>query len=94
MGGIRVEGENHFVIAPRPGGSFTFANVKYQSIYGLVESSWTREGSECTYHITVPANCTATVTLPGREAQELPAGSYTWAAGRYLINRKAYFRQE
>ena len=42
----------------------------------------------------VPANCTATVTLPGREAQELPAGSYTWAAGRYLINRKAYFRQE
>ena len=73
MGGIRADGENHFVISPRPGGTFAFAHVKYQSIYGLVESGWTREGE---YRITIPANCAASVILPGEEARELESGSY------------------
>lgn len=40
MCGIRVEAENHFTIAPRPGGHFTYAKASYDSVYGRVESGW------------------------------------------------------
>lgn len=40
MCGIAVDGENHFVIAPLPGGHFTHAETTYQSIYGVVKSGW------------------------------------------------------
>lgn len=78
MCGIRVDGENHFSIAPRPGGHFTHAKASYTSVYGRVESGW--EGTEAgyAYAVTVPAGCTATLTLPGREAVVLPAGTHTF----------------
>lgn len=34
VAGIRVDGENHFVIAPIPGGTLTYANACYKSLYG------------------------------------------------------------
>lgn len=64
MCGIRIESENHFIIAPRPGGHFTHAKAVYNSIYGMVESGWKREHNEICYTVTVPANCTAKVILP------------------------------
>lgn len=76
MCGIRVAGENHFVIAPRPGGRFTHAKASYESIYGTVESGWEREGDKVTYTITVPANCTAQILLPGREPESRGAGTF------------------
>ena len=65
MCGIRVDGENHFTIMPVPGGHFTHAAATYNSVYGEVVSAWTRENGILTYTITVPANCAATVVLPG-----------------------------
>ncbi len=76
--GIRVAGENHFVIAPRPGGSLTYAKAIYNSIYGQVESGWERKDGKVVYTVTVPANCTAQLYIPGRE-ERLQAGSYTFA---------------
>ncbi|MGM9586125.1 MAG: family 78 glycoside hydrolase catalytic domain [Candidatus Limivicinus sp.] len=76
MCGIRVEGENHFTIAPRPGGHFTYAKASYDSVYGRVESGWTRESGKTVFEITVPANCTAELRLPGQEPCRLTAG--TW----------------
>lgn len=78
MCGIRVDGENHFSIAPRPGGHFTHARASYTSVYGRVESGWERTGAGYAYAVTVPAGCTATLTLPGREAVVLPAGTHTF----------------
>ena len=42
MCGIHVAGENHFVIAPKPGGHFTHASAEYHSVYGRVKSGWKR----------------------------------------------------
>lgn len=42
MCGIHVAGENHFVIAPKPGGHFTHASAEYYSVYGCVKSEWKR----------------------------------------------------
>ncbi|MBQ6973242.1 MAG: family 78 glycoside hydrolase catalytic domain [Oscillospiraceae bacterium] len=75
MCGIRVDGGNHFTIAPRPGGHFTFARASYDSVYGTVESSWQRTDGKTVYTITVPANCTATVTIDGVQ-QTLAAGTH------------------
>lgn len=78
MCGIRVDGENHFSIAPRPGGHFTHARASYTSVYGRVESGWERTEAGYAYAVTVSAGCTATLTLPGREAVVLPAGTHTF----------------
>lgn len=76
MCGINIAGENHFVIVPRPGGTFTHASASYRSIYGEVKSGWTREGGKTVYSVTVPANCTAEIIIPGRAPQEVCAGTY------------------
>lgn len=38
-----VEGENHFVIAPNPGGHFTHASMTYDSAYGKVSCNWEKK---------------------------------------------------
>ena len=76
MCGIRVDGENHFSVAPHPGGHFSFAKACYDSIYGRIESGWERKDGKTVYTITVPANCTATFTASGT-TRELPPGTWT-----------------
>ena len=78
MCGIRVDGENRFTIAPVPGGSFTHAAARYQSVYGMVESKWERGEKGTCYTVSVPANCEAEVTLPEKAAQILGPGTYTF----------------
>ncbi len=78
MCGIRVDGENHFVIAPRPGGHFTRAKAEYKSVYGRVESGWEKSAEGRCYTLSIPANCSATLILPGREPVELESGSYVF----------------
>ena len=74
MCGIRVAGENHFIIAPKPGGSFTFAKAGYQSIYGRVESGWRKENEKYVFEVTVPSNTTADVILPDGSRHRVKAG--------------------
>ena len=77
MCGIHVDGENHFTIAPHPGGSFSHAGARYQSVYGMVSCRWERvEGAQYRYEITVPANTTATVVLPDGREMQLNAGEH------------------
>ena len=78
MCGIQVDGENHFTIAPHPGGHFTKAGLTYDSVYGTVSCAWRKENGKLTYTITIPANTTATLSLPDGFKQELTAGNYTF----------------
>lgn len=81
MCGIRVDGENHFTIAPRPGGHFAYAKASYNSIYGKVESGWVRENGrdgKAVYTVVIPENCTATLVLPERDAFVLNSGTHTF----------------
>ena len=78
MCGIRVDGENHFRIAPRPGGRFTYASARYNSVYGEVKSGWERKDGKTNYMITVPANCCAEIRLPGGATHSVHAGTYTF----------------
>ena len=74
MCGINVEGKNHFVIAPKPGGEFDHAKACYDSVFGKVESSWQMKNGKYEFHIVIPSNCTATVSLPDGTVREVMAG--------------------
>ncbi len=78
MCGIRVDGENHFIIAPKPGGHFTFANAEYQSVYGKVISGWKKQEDKYIFEIEIPANTTADIILPNGTKQIVSAGKYTF----------------
>lgn len=78
MCGIRVAGENRFAIAPKPGGNFTYARASYLSVYGKVESGWRKTDAGVQFDITIPANCTAELTLPSKNAVLLEAGTHSF----------------
>lgn len=76
MCGIRPDGANHFVIAPLPGGHFTFAKAEYRSIYGTAVSGWEKKEGGYLYSVMIPANCTARIVLPDGRQMEVRAGTY------------------
>ena len=76
--GIRVDGENHFTVAPVPGGTLTFAEASYLSPYGRVESRWERTEAGIRYTIAIPANCTAQIRLPDGRHHQVTAGVYEY----------------
>ena len=79
MCGVKVDGENHFVIAPRPGGHFTNASFTYDSIYGTVSCRWEKMAeNEYKYMISIPENTSARVSLPGMGSNEVGSGRYEY----------------
>jgi len=73
--GMDIDPENpgykHILLAPHPGGGLTNAGVEFNSVYGKVKSAWKLDGNDFVYEVTVPANTTATVTLPAAKADQL-----------------------
>ncbi len=65
-----LAGYRHSIIHPRPGGGLTSAAASYRSVYGEIATCWQCDGSRFTLQITIPANTTATVYLPGGEISE------------------------
>jgi len=75
VAGVNIDPENpgykHILFAPHTGGGLTNAAVDFQSVYGEVKSAWKLDGNDLVYEITVPANSTATVTLPDAKAGQV-----------------------
>lgn len=100
IGGIRpVEpGFKHFEIAPKPGGSLTWAKTRYRSIRGLIRSEWERTADGLTLVVAVPVNTTATVVLPepyradvrvnDRAASPDAAGRLALPSGQYTVTSR------
>jgi alpha-L-rhamnosidase len=66
-----IPGYKHILLAPHPGGGLTNADAEFTSLYGKVKSAWKIDGNDFVYEVTVPANTTATVTLPSAKAEQL-----------------------
>lgn len=79
--GIRVDGENAFVVCPHPGGRLTHAAAEYVSAYGKIRSAWIKKGRTTEYTITVPPGCTARILLPGGASYEQAAGTMRYTEG-------------
>jgi alpha-L-rhamnosidase len=56
----------HVIVRPRPpqDGSLTHAKAALNSMYGLIEAGWKRDGQVLTLDVIIPPNTTATVHVP------------------------------
>ncbi|MCK9638560.1 MAG: glycoside hydrolase family 78 protein [Prolixibacteraceae bacterium] len=57
-------GYKHILMAPHPGGDLTKASAELSSLYGTIKSAWKLDKAQFDYDVTIPANTTATITLP------------------------------
>ena len=68
MAGIDTEGAGfkEILIQPHIGDrQITWVHASYHSIRGLIKSRWRVDGSQFYLNVTIPANTTATVMMPG-----------------------------
>jgi alpha-L-rhamnosidase len=68
IGGIRSDAPayRHILIEPQTEGPLTHAETSYQSIRGLIATSWTKRDQTLTINTIIPANTTAKIILPAR----------------------------
>jgi alpha-L-rhamnosidase len=72
-------GYRRLEIRPTPGGGLEYARARHKTPYGTAESSWALENGKIKVEVTVPANSTALVTLPGSgEQHEVSSGKHQW----------------
>ncbi len=72
LGGISSDpsgpGFKKIIIKPQIAGDLTGANVAYESPFGRIVSRWNRDGQKMMMDVTIPANATATVYVPAKDA--------------------------
>jgi hypothetical protein len=61
---LQSPGFEHFYVTPHVVGDLTSARGEYNSIRGKIVSDWQVTNGEFRLRLTVPANSTATVSLP------------------------------
>nr|WP_296833717.1 family 78 glycoside hydrolase catalytic domain [uncultured Marvinbryantia sp.] len=69
-------------IAPKPIGGLRFVTAKVETPYGEVCVDWEKNDDEFLLNVTVPANTSAEIAVPGQEITEVGSGSYRF---RYLM---------
>jgi len=83
MAGIRQRtgsvGYQQLEFKPQPVGDIRFVKAAFQTMYGEVKSSWTKEAGVFTLQIVVPPNTRASVYMPGSVKPILTgSGTYTF----------------
>ena len=70
LAGIDTDGPGFkkLIIRPTPGVGITWVKCSYDSINGRIVSNWQRDGEKLTMDVTIPANTTATVYVPAKDA--------------------------
>jgi alpha-L-rhamnosidase len=81
IGGIDSDGPayDRIIIHPQPGGHLTWAKATYNSIHGPIAAAWhimpgSQPNPEFRLYVTIPANTTATVYVPARDAAGITEG--------------------
>ncbi len=73
------KGYREVTIAPQAVGDLTYVRGSYRSLYGTIGVAWERDGACFTLDVELPANCCATIFLPGDETpHSVTAGSHTF----------------
>jgi len=64
-------GYKHIICKPHPGNGITWANANYDSIHGKIASSWKTDAGRFTWSLTIPANTSATIHVPAKNAADV-----------------------
>ncbi|MEA4906347.1 MAG: family 78 glycoside hydrolase catalytic domain [Anaerolineaceae bacterium] len=75
-------------IQPLINNRITWVKTKHMTPYGLAECSWSLDKDQFKIMVTIPANTSATLVLPGKELEpiEIGSGTYHWSY-RYHISK-------
>ncbi len=90
VSGIKIDeinsGYKHFYLDPHPGGGLTNAKAEFISMYGKIKSAWKIEGGNFVYEIEIPANTTATITLPKAKMEALSLNEKMKKSAQQTVN--------
>ncbi|RYU91000.1 alpha-rhamnosidase [Mucilaginibacter terrigena] len=68
LGGIKPDetqpGFKNVLLQPNFVTGLSYFNASHEGPFGLIKSSWLRDGGKVTYNVVIPANSSATVKLP------------------------------
>ncbi len=81
-------GYKKFAVEPRFIKGITYAALRYESVYGTIETAWRCEGGKITLDLTVPVNTSAELTLPEKE------GTLLLGSGEYHYEYQTETRLE
>jgi alpha-L-rhamnosidase len=89
VGGIGQQGEGfkNIVIKPYIGEGLTWARASYDSMHGTIAVRWEKSGGTLVVNVTIPANTSATVSLPGSGTGPVmitEGGKPLWSDGAYV----------
>lgn len=83
IGGLApaAPGYQRMKISPRPGGRLTHARARHITPYGPAEVAWKIADGILSLDVTIPANASAVVALPGTQETpvEVGSGTYHWS---------------
>jgi alpha-L-rhamnosidase len=84
LAGIRpaAPGFKKILIQPAIVGGLTWVKAHFDSPYGRIVSDWKIEDNQLTMDVTVPANTSATIIVPGKNGgtHEVGSGHYQFTA--------------
>ena len=72
-------GYKNIVIRPQPVGDISSAKAMYHAPYGYIKTDWKKTNGLFELNVTIPANTTATICLPGNaKPVKTGSGDYTY----------------
>lgn len=71
-------GYQRILIRPQPDETLTWAQGSYQSVYGRIESKWSREPGSFCLEVTIPCNTKAEVVLPDGAVHHVGSGTHSF----------------
>jgi alpha-L-rhamnosidase len=84
LAGIRpaAPGFKKILIQPTVLGDLTWVKAHFDSPYGRIVSDWKIEGGQLKMDVTIPANTTATIVVPGKKGgrHEVGSGHYQFSS--------------
>jgi alpha-L-rhamnosidase len=72
-------------IHPMPGGGLTSARATYESVHGPIASAWEQADGVMRLSVTVPANTSAVVTLPGAAMDAVTEGGVALSQAEGIV---------
>ena len=64
-------GFSRLLLRPHPGSPLSWARGSYQSVRGLISTSWTRSGDQLAFRAQIPPNVTASIRIPSSRAADV-----------------------
>jgi alpha-L-rhamnosidase len=86
---IQAPGYKHILIQPHPSDSLTYSRATFESSYGTISSGWERKDGKLTIKVTVPANTSATITLPAKNKDKVTESGKALSQNLFLKEVKS-----